>query len=101
MSTKAESDEFCQLLTSITTRTPVKSFFFDRIHVDTNSKDFLRFWYQDPFGYCDIPTIVIDKNELKTKAGRVRKQRLIKTFGHGVNDYFASMYIVQYDSPFE
>ena len=75
---KVKIDEFCQLVTSITTHTAIKSFYFGNVFLDRKGQDFLRFWYKDPFGYCDMQLVDIDENELQTKAGRIRKNKLMK-----------------------
>lgn len=70
-------DQFCQLLTSITKNTRLKSFYFSPIKLSKQASDFLRFWYNDPYGYCDIPRIIINENELKTKQGKRRRLKLL------------------------
>ena len=47
--------EIVQLLTQITTNTNIKSIYIEPLWLNKECNDFLRMWYCQPFGNCNIP----------------------------------------------
>ena len=67
--------EIIQLLTQITTNTSIKSLFIYPLQLKAEYNDFLRMWYCQPFGDCNIPQI-LDINPSRipvTVCARTRK----------------------------
>ena len=68
--------EIVQLITQITTNTSIKSLFIDPLWLKPEYNQFLRMWYRDPFGNCNIPN-VLDLNWSRAKVSP-RIQRMIR-----------------------
>ena len=69
--------EITQLLTQITTNTSIKSLFIDPLWLKPEYNQFLRMWYSDPFGNCNIPK-VLDLNGRQIP-GLYRKNKVMNT----------------------
>ena len=65
--------EIIQLLTQITTNTTIKSLFIDPLWLKPEYNQFLRMWYCDPFGNCNIPKILDLNPSRMTAPPRVKK----------------------------
>ena len=52
------SKEISQLLTQITTNTNIKSIYIEPLWLNKECNHFLRMWYCQPFGNCNIPQVV-------------------------------------------
>ena len=57
-------EEITSLLTKITTNTSIKSLYIDPLWLAPKYNQFLRMWYCEPFGNCNIPQ-VLDSNGQK------------------------------------
>ena len=58
--------EITSLLTQITTKTSIKSLYLDPLWLAPEYNEYLRMWYGEPFGNCNIPQM------LDLKGGRSR-----------------------------
>ena len=58
-----QSQEIASLITRVTTTTTIKSLYFEPLWIADDCVDFLRMWYDDPFGCCNIPKIVISRRK--------------------------------------
>ena len=70
---KFESKELCQLITSITTYSSIKSICLNGFQMNKQESQFLRMWFCEPFGYCSISQVDINENELQRKEGKIRQ----------------------------
>lgn len=52
--------------------------YLEPVKLSDETVEFLCFWYADPFGYCNIPHIVVNQKKLKTKEGKRRHKCLDK-----------------------